>query len=67
MGVGLDVGLRLQALPVEIVAVEVYSIMRFRTALFLSSLFMVCFTIAVWLTPVSPEAGEERSREFSFR
>jgi hypothetical protein len=28
--------------------------MRFRTALFLASLFMVCFTVAAWSTP-NPE------------
>jgi hypothetical protein len=67
MAAGLGLGLRRLTLPVEIVAVEVYSIMRFRAALFLASFFMVCFTIAVCLTPASAEADEERSREFNFR
>ena len=31
--------------------------MRFRTVLFLSSLFMLCFTIAAWSTPFPPNSA----------
>jgi hypothetical protein len=32
---------------------EVYSIMRFRTALSVAAFFFVCFTLAVWSTPLA--------------
>jgi hypothetical protein len=34
------------------VKLEDFSIMRFRTALSLVSLFLLCFTVAVWSTPL---------------
>jgi hypothetical protein len=39
--------------PVEIVALEVSSTMRFRTALSLTTFFLLCFTLAVWRSPLS--------------
>jgi hypothetical protein len=42
--------------PVEIVGIEVFSIMRFRTALTLAALSLLCFTVAVWSTPLDAQA-----------
>jgi len=39
--------------PVEIVALEASSIMRFRTALSLATFFLLCITLAVWRSPLS--------------
>jgi len=40
--------------PLEIVVVlEVYAIMRLRTALSLATLFLACFTLAVWRSPAT--------------
>jgi hypothetical protein len=36
---------------------EVYSIMRFRTAVSIATLFLLCFTISLWSTPVRAQAG----------
>lgn len=33
--------------------------MRFRTAVSLASLFLLCFTVAVWAQPLSSRASEE--------
>ena len=43
---------RLIAIPVEIVELEDFSIMRFRTALSISSLSLLCFAVATWSSPV---------------
>lgn len=36
---------------------EVSSIMRFRTAVSIATLFLLCFTISLWSTPVRAQAG----------
>jgi Domain of unknown function (DUF5666) len=40
---------------------EVYSIMRFRTAVSLATLFLLCFTISLWSVPLPAEAGPLRN------
>jgi hypothetical protein len=40
---------------------EVHSIMRFRTAASIATLFMLCFTISLWSVPVSAEGGPSRN------
>jgi hypothetical protein len=31
--------------------------MRFRSSMFLATLYLICFTIAAWSTPVAPQPG----------
>jgi hypothetical protein len=40
---------------------EVFSIMRFRTAISLATLFLLCFTISLWSVPLPAEAGPLRN------
>jgi hypothetical protein len=47
--------LPLYCFPVEIVKMEVFSIMRFRTALSVAAFFVLCFTVAVWSTPLAAQ------------
>jgi len=43
----------------ETVVLEVYSIMRLRTALSLATLFLACFTLAVWRSPAAIRSSEK--------
>ena len=58
--------LPLNGFPVEIVKMEVFSIMRFRTALSVAAFFVLCFTVEVRSTPLAAQgtlrtnAGAER-------
>jgi uncharacterized protein DUF5666 len=38
-------------------SLEVYSIMRFRTAVSLATFFMLCFAVSLWSVPVPAEVG----------
>ena len=40
---------------------EVYSIMRFRTAVSLATFFLLCFAISLWSVPVLAEVSPSRS------
>jgi len=42
-------------------SLEVYSIMRFRTAVSLATLFMLCFAISLWSAPFPPGMGLSRN------
>lgn len=43
--------------PVETMNLEVYSIMRFRTAVSITTFFLLCFAISLWSVPVPAEVG----------
>jgi hypothetical protein len=42
-------------------SLEVYSIMRFRTAVSLATFFMLCFAISLWSAPVPAEMAPSRN------
>ena len=48
---------RLTTYPVETMILEVYSIMRFRTAVSIATFFLFCFAISLWSVPVPVEFG----------
>jgi len=42
-------------------SLEVYSNMRFRTAVSLATFFMLCFAISLWSAPIPAEMGPSRN------
>jgi hypothetical protein len=47
--------------PVETHELEVYSIMRFRTAVSIATFFLLCFAISLWSAPLAAEVAPLRN------